>query len=992
MFKFYKTLLSLAFLWGSVGWAYAQYTVSGKVSDERTGEPLIGASILIKGTTSGTITDLDGGFSINVPSNAGATLVFSSIGYLSQSVDVASGVSIINISLKQDATNLEEVVVTGLASSVKRSNLANSVSSVSAKDLLGTTTIQTTDGALYGKVAGATIRSNGGAPGGGISIQLRGISSLSGASQPLIIVDGVYINNSSQRSGRATVSGAGGSNQDDSSNRLADLNPADIENIEILKGPSAAAIYGTRANAGVIIITTKRGAEGRTNVSLSQDIGSAKPLRLLGVDNWSEEKINFFFPVARRPIELERFRAAQTSGNFIDYEDYFYNNQATLLNTRVNVSGGNEKTKFFVSGNITDEEGTVRRTGFKRYSVRANVDHKITNGIKLGVSTNYIQSDTDRGFTGNQNNSGASIGYSIAYVPNYYDLRRNADGSYPINPYFSENPVAVTEHGINNSKVNRFIQAFTLDIDILKTENSFLKASIAGGLDFLQNSTLVYLPEFLQFQRGQANPGDLFVGRQESFNTNFQAALVYNWNLGKVNMNSQAGLVRLDFRDNALFNRGRGLVPGMRNLNQAAIQEINQDFNQTVSDAGIFLQQEANFEDKIIGTVGVRWDKSTLNGDPNEFYAFPRASVAFNLGNFGFWNSSFINQLKPRIAYGETAGPVNFGATFTPLGGTNIGGLLGSVVGTQIGNTLIRPETATELEFGVDAGFFNNRLAVEATYYIKNTQNNIQNLNLSPSTGVTSTPSNEAELQNKGLELSLSGTPIEKANFRWFTRVMYWQNRLNMTSLGIPTYIAGAFGSGLGTFLYAQGYSPTTIVGTPATKDIPGGFTVWGNAQPKFNMSFFNSFSIVKGLELSVLVDWKKGGDNINLTSFLNDGGGTTNGWFDDDNGDGIPNGRQRAPEPFNNAGRWVQDASFVKIREIGLYYTFTKATISSVFGNTVQGVKLGTSVNNAFLFTNYEGYDPETSTFGAQAVANNVDIAPYPTPRRIFFHLTIDF
>lgn len=992
MFKFYKTLLSLAFLWGSVGWAYAQYTVSGKVSDERTGEPMIGASILIKGTTSGTITDLDGGFSITVPTNAGASLIFSSIGYLSQTVEVAPGVSILSIRLKQDATNLEEVVVTGLASSVKRSNLANAVSSVSARDLLGTTTIQTTDGALYGKVAGATIRSNGGAPGGGISIQLRGISSLTGASQPLIIVDGVYINNASQRSGRATVSGAGASNQDDSSNRLADLNPADIENIEILKGPSAAAIYGTRANAGVIIITTKRGAEGRTNVSLSQDIGFAKPLRLLGVDDWSEDKINFFFPVARRPIELERFRAAQSSGTFIDYEDYFYNNQATLLNTRLNVSGGNEKTKFFISGNATDEEGTVRRTGFKRYSVRANVDHKITNSIRLGVSTNYIQSNTDRGFTGNQNNSGASIGYSIAYVPNYFDLRRNADGSYPTNPYFSENPVAVTDNGINNSKVNRFIQAFTLDIDLLKTQNSFLKATVAGGLDFLQNSTLVYLPEFLQFQRAQANPGDLFVGRQESFNTNFQAALVYNWNLGRVNMNSQAGLVRLDFRDNALFNRGRGLVPGMRNLNQAAIQEINQDFNQTVSDAGIFLQQEANFEDKIIGTVGVRWDKSTLNGNPNEYYAFPRASVAFNLGNFGFWNSSFINQLKPRIAYGETAGPVNFGATFTPLGGTNIGGLLGSVVGTQIGNTLIRPETATELEFGVDAGFFNNRMAIEATYYIKNTQNNIQNLNLAPSTGVTSTPSNEAELQNKGIELSLSGTPIEKANFRWFTRVMFWQNRLNMTSLGIPTYIAGAFGSGLGTFLYAQGYSPTTIVGTPATAEVPGGFTVWGNAQPKFNMSFFNSFNIVKGLDLSVLVDWKKGGDNINLTSFLNDGGGTTNGWFDDDNGDGIPNGRQRAPEPYNNAGRWVQDASFVKIREIGLYYTFSKASITNMFGSTVQGIKVGTSVNNAFLFTKYEGYDPETSTFGATAIANNVDIAPYPTPRRVFFHLTIDF
>lgn len=992
MFKLYKTILSLAFLWGSVGWAFAQYTVSGTVADERTGEALIGASILLKGTTTGTITDLDGGFSITLPSNDPATLIFSSIGFLTQNVDVAPGVSILNIKLKQDATNLEEVVVTGLATSVKRSNLANAVTSVSARDLLGTTTIQTTDGALYGKVPGATIRSNGGAPGGGISIQLRGISSLSGASQPLIIVDGVYISNASQRSGRATVSGAGASNQDDSSNRLADINPADIETIEILKGPSAAAIYGTRANAGVIIITTKRGQEGKTTVSLSQDIGFAQPLRLLGVDDWSEQKINFFFPESRRPVELERFRAAQSSGTFIDYEDYFYNNQATLLNTRINVSGGTDKTKFFVSGNITDEEGTVKNTGFNRYSIRANIDHKITNSIRLGVSSNYIRSNTDRGFTGNQNNSGASIGYSIAYVPNYFDLRKNADGTYPTNPYFSENPVAVTDNGVNNTLVNRFIQAFTLDIDLLKTENSFLKAQLSGGLDYLQNTSLIYLPEFLQFQRAQANPGDVLKGKQESFNTNFQAALVYNWNLGTVNMNSSAGLVRLDFADNAVFNRGRGLVPGQRNLQQANIQEINQEFNSRIQDAGIFLQQEANWEDKIIGTLGIRWDKSTLNGTPDQYYAFPRASVAFNIANFDFWNVGFMNQFKPRIAYGETAGPVNFGATFTPLGGTNIGGLLGSVVSTQIGNALILPETAKELEFGIDAGFFNNRLAIEATYYIKSTQNNIQNLNLAPSTGVNTTPSNEAELENKGIELAISGTPIETANFRWFSRVMFWKNDLLMTKLGIPTYIAGAFGTGLGTFLYAEGYSPTTIVGAPAAADNPGGFTFWGDAQPDFNMSFYNTISLLKGLELSFLIDWKKGGDNINLTSFLNDGGGTTNGWFDDDDGDGIPNGRQRPPAPFNNAGRWVQDASFVKIREIGLYYNLPKTTISEWFGTSVSNIRVGTSVNNAFLFTNYEGYDPETSTFGAQAIANNVDIAPYPTPRRVFFHLTVDF
>jgi TonB-linked SusC/RagA family outer membrane protein len=993
MEKIYKFTFSIFLLLLSSGLSFAQYSVTGEITDDSTGEPLIGASVLVKNTTTGTVADIDGRFSISFDSNESATLVISSLGYLSQTVLVNSTNNQLQIALNQDVTNLEEVVITGLASTVKRSNLANAVSSVSARELTGTTTVQTTDGALYGKVAGATIRSNGGAPGGGVSIQLRGISSLVGQSQPLIIMDGVYINNSFQQTGRATVTGAGSGDtafdQDDGANRLADINPADIESIEILKGPSAAAIYGTRANAGVIIITTKKGTAGKTKVSLSQDTGFATPLRLLGVDDWSEEKINFFFTTEeRRATELQRFR----QGNRFDYEDYFYNNTALLSNTRLNVSGGSEKTTFYLSGNIASEDGNVRNTGFERYSIRANVDHRLNDNIRMGFTSNYIKTNTDRGFTGNQNNSGASIGYSIAYVPNYFDLRPDENGIYPNNPYFSENPIAVTDNGINNSEVNRFIQSFTMDVDLLKTNNSFLRANVSGGLDFTQNSTMIYLPEFLQYQSSQANPGDLYMGRQETFNSNFQAALVYNWNLGKVNMNSQGGIVRLDFRNSSLFNRGRGLVPGQTNLKQANIQEIAVQEISEIQEAGIFLQQEANFDDKIIGTLGIRWDKSSLNGDKDQLYAFPRASVAVNVANFDFWQVGAISQLKPRIAYGETAGPVEFGSTFTKLEGANIGGLLGSVVDTQIGNTGIFPETATELEFGVDMGFLNNRIAVEATYYIKNTQNNIQDLNLSPASGVSTTPSNEAELQNKGFELGISATVVDKANFKWFSRILYWQNRLNMTRLGIPLYTRGAFGTGLGTFLYAQDVSPTTIVGSPADPDVLGGFTYWGNAQPKFTSSMYNTFTIHNNFELSVMMEWRNKGDNINLTSFLSDSGGTTNGWFEDDNNDGIPNGRQRAPAPYNNAGRWVQDASFVKIREVGLYYTVPKTALSNMFGNAVENIRLGVSGNNLFLFTDYYGYDPETSTFGARSIDNNVDIAPYPTPRRIFFHVNLDF
>ena len=987
-FYFVKFLLVLLLFIGVTQAKSQVFTASGTVKENSNGNPLAGVSITVKGTKQTTTSNSTGNFTINVNSKS-AVLVLKYVGYKATEVAVTADRANLNVMMEEEVNSLKEIVITGLASSIKRSNLANAITTVSAKDLMGTTQIQTADGALYGKVAGANIRMNSGAPGGGINIQLRGLSSLTQASAPLIVLDGVYINNNTQRTGRASVTGAGAANQDDGANRLADINPADIENIEVLKGPSAAAIYGTRANAGVLVITTKKGAAGKTVISFGQDIGIGSPLKMMGVDNWSEAKINSFFPAARRAVELGRLQTATSTNNFVNYEDYFYGNTATLLNSRLSIRGGDEKTKFFVSGSLTDEGGIVRRTGFERQSVRANIEHKLSKSVVLSVNSNYIRTNTDRGFTGNQNNSGASIGYNISYVPNYFDLRP-VNGVYPANPYFAENPVHVTDKGVNNALVNRFIQSFNLDVNLFKNENSQLKFRVNGGLDYIQNSTKVYLPDDLQFQRGQANPGDVLVGKQESMNTNFQAAFVYDWKIKRVNFNTQVGLVRLDFRNDGLFNRGRGLAPGQINIKQATVQEVESQFESTQSDVGIFVQKQMNFEDKIIGTVGMRMDKSNTNGDANKFYGFPKASLAINLANFDFWKIDAISQLKPRVAYGQTAGPVPFGSTFTSLGGVNIGGLLGATVPTSIGNTNIVPERASEIEFGFDAGFLNNKILFEATYYVKTTLDNLQPLTLSPATGVVNTTSNEAEMRNKGFELGLSGTVVDKANFKWFSRLLWWKNDILITKLGIPSYTTGAFGTGLGTFLVQQGVSPTTIVGTPAIS--PGVFTVWGNAQPDWTSSWSNNFTLFKNFDLSVLTEYRSGGDNINLTSFLTDGGGTTKGWFDDSNNDGIPNGRQRDPAPYNNAGRWVQDATFLKIREVGLYYTLPKETLSKTFGNMIQRAKIGFSGNNVFLATKYVGYDPETSTFGAQALANNVDVAPYPTARRLFFHIQIDF
>ena len=274
-----RTAIVLLMLLGSIQLSIAQFTATGNVVDD-TGEPLVGVAVLVQGTTRGIFTDNEGAFSLEVPGSS-ATLLFSYIGFSTQEIEVSPENASMLVTMVQDIARLDEVIITGLASGVKRSNSGNAITSVNAEELTGKTNPQTLDYALFGKLPGVQMSANSGAPGGGISMQLRGISTLgAGSSQPLFIIDGVYVDNSVIRTGRTQVNGAsGGQNaatQDDAANRIADLNPEDIEKIEVLKGPSAAAIYGTRANAGVVIITTKRGKAGKTTIRLSQDLGIAQ--------------------------------------------------------------------------------------------------------------------------------------------------------------------------------------------------------------------------------------------------------------------------------------------------------------------------------------------------------------------------------------------------------------------------------------------------------------------------------------------------------------------------------------------------------------------------------------------------------------------------------------------------------------------------------------------------------------------------------------------
>ncbi len=986
----FKLLVALLALLLSAPVAMAQYTISGVVTDAASGETLMGVTIFDAATSSGTSTDINGRYSLQLPSGT-TTLRISFIGYITHNIQVtgSNGQTIeLDVSLNADVANLEELVVTGLASSVKRSNLANAVSSLDGDKLTGSVAPPTLDNALSGKIPGVNIRSNSGAPGGSFNVQMRGVSTLgAGSSQPLYIIDGVYVNNSTISTGRYTATGATGSAEDDSGNRLADLNPDDIKTIEVLKGSSAAAIYGQRANAGVVIITTKRGASGGTQVSFEQNLGFSTPLRLLGVADWDEDKINTYYG-ASAPAELAKYQAAKSSGNIFDYEKMVYDNRALTSETNISVSGGAQRVRYFVSGGVRAEDGIVKNTNFDRGSLRANLDFEVTDNIRVATSSSLVRTTNQRGFTGNQNGSGASIGYNLAYTPTYAQLKPDANGVYPDNPYFDDNILAVIEHAINRTDVTRSLHSVKLDADLYKREGAELMLSLSGGVDYLNFGSEIYLPEFLQSQKSSANPGDVIHTQQDNLNTNLQAIMVYRQDFNKVSTSTQVGFSRFDESIHRQQLRGRGLVPGQRTIGQAQVQSVPNQSTQKVIDMGWFGQEEVNWDDKLIGTIGIRMDRSSLNYKQDDYYLYPKASLAANLANFDFLDVKHLDQLKLRVAYGETGGLPNFGDTFNALNGSIIGGQLGLTASTRDIDPNLKPERAKEIEFGTDISLFDNKVSLTATYYIKNVEDLILDLPTAASTGVTAIATNAAELENKGIELGLSLQPVRNRKVTWTSDILFWTNDSKITKLNIPPKVSGGFGVSLGNYLLQEGFSPTTVVGIPAIPGAASMYTIYGDAQPDFQMSFGNNLSFLDGFQFNFLLHWSKGGSNINLFDYLLDDGGTAHDWNDDVGGNykGLDRLSGFPPESY------VQDASYMKLREVSLFYTLPKKLLDDTFNSVLSNVRVGISGSNLWMWSPFRGYDPEASTFGTQAINQSVSVAPYPSSKKVMFNLKLDF
>jgi TonB-linked SusC/RagA family outer membrane protein len=954
---------------------YAQVTASGTVTDANN-TPVIGASVKLKNSSIGIATDANGKFTINLPGKGG-TLEISSIGFKTQSIVVTSNSSDLVIKMQEDVGRLDEVVVAGLATSVKRRNLANAVATISSKQLSGTAPAQTFDAALNGKIPGAYINANSGAPGGGISIKLRGVTSIFGNTQPLFVVDGVFVDNTPTPGGLNTVTAAAAagnaSNQDNPSSRIADLRAEDIENIEILKGASAAAIYGSKAAAGVVLITTKRGKQGKTKISFSQDIGFVKVRKLLGARPLTA-KI-----VTDQGWDVNEYNAAVAAGKVYDYEKELYGQTGLTRNSILGMTAGTDRTSLYFSVGQKDEEGIVKRTGYRSNSIRLNVDHRITDNIKVGLTTNYINSSADRGLTQNDN-AGVTFGVALSSTPSFTELHPDANGNYPRNKYGASNPIETRDLITNNEAVSRFVTGINLDALFQKSEQSTTRFIARGGIDFYSLKTNAQFPSSLQFQT--VNKGTSVQGFTRNTNTNFILSLVNNFIVSEnVNFTTSAGITQENGDYDNLLNVATQVISGQSNVDQAGALTAAQ-FRTKFQDNGVFIQEEVSLIDAITLTGGVRFDRSTNNGDPDKLYAYPKAGIALNLTRMEFWKGDFFSNLKIRAAYGQAGNFPAFGSKFTNFPIFNIDGLPGSLINTQRGSPDIAPERTSELEAGIDFSILESKLNFEISFYNKKIQDFLLLRTVPFSSGFSTQWVNAGDLRNRGVEISLNAQPVSEKNIKWTSTTNFWMNRSKITRLTIPPVVLGAFGNTLGTFKIEEGKSATQIVGI----DGANGVVKLGDAEPKFQMNFFNELTFMKDFSLRFLLHWKNKGDNINLSELLTDLGGTSPDFDADKNGNNIADGQDRINSLGTSARIFVQDAGYFRLREIGLYYTVPKIPVSFI-----KGLRVGVSANNYWTSTNYKNYDPEVSNFGT-GFSTNVDVMPFPASKRATFHLTVDF
>ncbi|HUQ66308.1 MAG TPA: TonB-dependent receptor, partial [Flavitalea sp.] len=577
-----------------------------------------------------------------------------------------------------------------------------------------------------------------------------------------------------------------------------------------------------------------------------------------------------------------------------------------------------------------------------------------------------------------------TYGVALSSTPGFAELHPDAHGIYPRNQFAASNFLETRDKAINNESVNRFITCVTLQAYLIKSAKSYTRFVGRGGFDFYNLQTNAQFPSFLQFQ--SVNKGTSLQGLTKSLNSNFILSLINHYApTGGLALTTSAGVTEENGNFNNLLNIATQVITGQSNVDQAGTLTATQ-FRSKNQDNGIFAQEEVLLKDAVSLMGGLRLDRSSNNGDPGKFYAYPKAGISWNLTKMGIVDNGFIDNLKLRAAYGQAGNFPAYGSKFTSLLVSNIEGLPGSVMSTQRGQAGIKPEKQTEIEGGFDLSILNGTVNLEFTYYNKKVYDFLMLNNLPASSGFATQWVNAGDLRNRGIEIGLKALPVFTRDIKWNTSVNFWLNRSKVTRLTIPPVQLGALaGVLIGTFQIEEGKSATQIIGLTDEPGYNPPFKAWGNQEPKFQMNSFNEITFKNKLTLRFLLHWKYKGENANLTNLQSDFGMTSPDWDADANGNHFPDGLDRIMKIGSTAVTSIVNSGYFRVREIGLYYDIDKLPF-----NFLKRISVGASLYNYFTVTNYPSYDPEVSNFGA-GFSSGVDAIPFPASKRAALHLSID-
>jgi len=958
---------------------FAQLTnISGIVTDKGSGDPLPGVSIIIEGTTTGSVTDFDGKYSINTENSKDKLLVFSFIGFKTVSVKLTGENQVIDIVLEEDVTGLDEVVITGSTIGTKKRELGNSISTIKATNIQNNAAIAV-DQALSGKIAGALVQQNSGDPAGGISIRLRGASTVNGSSDPLYIIDGVIVSNSSTQ-----LIDLGGSAQ----NRLVDINPNDIERIEIIKGAAAAAIYGSRASNGVVQIFTKQGKTGKPRFSFTTNFKSNELRDQIAYNQAPLAWVDPFDNNNLATVPVQRF----------NLQDEIFET-GTGIESFLSASGGTENTKYFTSLSYLNNEGIIKNTDFERFGIKVNLNQKVNDKISFDAGLNYIRSESN-----DIPNGGISAAYGALtgfyFSENSVNPAPNEAGVYPVTSLLvaRTNPAEAVARFDFGQKTNRIITNLGANVNFTDK----LSANYKIGFDYFNQSGTAFVPP------GNTSPNASGFARRADANTflfNNDLNFSYKTNITEDIKSTTVVGGTWQYQERELVAIQSDRLPPLVEVASAGTITGQTDFRSQESFWGGFIQQSFGYKNKLFINGAIRYDGASVFGEDERNQVYGKVSGSYVLSDEDFWQDTFgtsFNSFKLRSSWGQAGnltvlGPFDRFSLFNPL---SINGSSGLLPSTVLGNENAAPERQDEFEIGFDASFLDSRINIEFTYYKQQVEDLVIQRELANSSGFQTRFENVGDLENKGIEILLRATPIKTEDFSWDVTTTFANNENKVINVaGDQLTLAGSFstsfvieGQPLGVFFrsfYARdpdGSISLDSNGFPFRGTTDDGATakVIGDPNPDWFGSLINEFKY-KDFTLKVQLDAVQGFDIMNFNRRLMDnvifGGGANVG---EELLGNRPKGFGRAQA--NVFEEFVEDGSFVKLRELALGYTFHPKN------GFIDAVKISLVGRNLISWDDYSGFDPEVNTPGQSNGVRGFDFASVPIPRTYQVGINITF